>query len=94
MEASCLALYNSADSFHEVRKMAHERLDRWRDCLKPLIDQEKPPTLRELSGTMMQGRGQLMGGIRGSFLGTLSALPRPGGGPLPPMRSQIGAKTH
>jgi hypothetical protein len=63
MEASCLTLYNSADPFHEARQMAHEKLDQWLDCLEPLFHQEKPPTLMELSQTMMQGRGQLMGGI-------------------------------
>jgi len=33
----------------KVRHVAHQQLDQWLDQLQPLFDQEKPPTLLEIS---------------------------------------------
>ena len=42
--------------------MAHDALDQWIDTLAPLFDQEKPPTLMELSAHMTGTRGAFLGG--------------------------------
>ena len=46
----------------EVRRMAHDALDQWIDALAPLFDQQRPPTLMELSAHMTGTRGALLGG--------------------------------
>lgn len=42
--------------------MAHDALDQWIDTLAPLFEQEKPPTLMELSAHMTGTRGAFLGG--------------------------------
>ena len=42
--------------------MAHDALDQWIDNLAPLFEQEKPPTLMELSAHMTGTRGAFLGG--------------------------------
>ncbi len=42
--------------------MAHDALDQWIDTLAPLFDQQKPPTLMELSAHMTGSRGAFLGG--------------------------------
>ncbi len=51
------------DPLREVRKVAHQQLDKWLDQMKPLFDQEKPPTLLELSKHFTQTRTTLLGGV-------------------------------
>ena len=46
----------------EVRKMAHQHLDAWLDQMMPLLGQERPPTLMELSGIFTQTRTTLLSG--------------------------------
>ncbi len=42
--------------------MAHDALDQWIDTLAPLFDQDRPPTLMELSAHMTGTRGAFLGG--------------------------------
>jgi len=42
--------------------MAHDALDQWIDTLAPLFEQERPPTLMELSAHMSATRGTFLGG--------------------------------
>ena len=60
----CTALaFKTPDPLREVRKVAHQQLDKWPDQMKPLFDQEKPPTLLELSKHFTQTRTTLLGGV-------------------------------
>jgi len=60
----CAALaFMPPDPLREVRKVAHQQLDKWLDQMKPLFDQEKPPTLLELSKHFTQTRTTLLGGV-------------------------------
>lgn len=60
----CTALaFKTPDPLREVRKVAHQQLDKWLDQMKPLFDQEKPPTLLELSRHFTQTRTTLLGGV-------------------------------
>jgi hypothetical protein len=61
MLGACLRLPQS-DPLKEVRRMAHEALDQWIDTLAPLFEQEKPPTLMELSSLMTGTRSAFLGG--------------------------------
>ena len=42
--------------------MAHDALDRWIEMLAPLFEQDKPPTLMELSAHLTRTRGAFLGG--------------------------------
>ena len=42
--------------------MAHDALDRWIDTLAPLFEQDRPPTLMELSAHLTRTRGAFLGG--------------------------------
>ena len=61
MGCACLTLPQS-DPLEEVRRMAHDALDQWIDTLAPLFEQQKPPTLMELSAHMTGTRGAFLGG--------------------------------
>jgi len=61
MGCACLTLPES-DPLEEVRRMAHDALDQWIDTLAPLFEQERPPTLMELSAYMTGTRGAFLGG--------------------------------
>lgn len=62
MGMACPTLY-PRDPFAEAHRMARETFDQWFETLRPLFEQETPPTLPELSQTMTRIRGGLMGGI-------------------------------
>ncbi len=53
--------------------MAHREVDKWIDQMQPLLEQEKPPTLLELSNHFTQTRGALLGGILQSLSEALHA---------------------
>lgn len=53
--------------------MAHRQLDQWLDQMLPLFDQEKPPTLLELSKHFTQTRTTLLGGVLQSINESLYA---------------------
>jgi hypothetical protein len=61
MGCACLSL-PQPDPLEEVRRMAHDALDRWIDTLAPLFERTKPPTLMELSAHMTATRGAFLGG--------------------------------
>ncbi len=42
--------------------MAHDALDQWIDTLAPLFEQDRPPTLMELSAHLTRTRGAFLGG--------------------------------
>jgi len=68
----CAALaFMPPDPLREVRKVAHQQLDKWLDQMKPLFDQEKPPTLLELSKHFTQTRTTLLGGVLQSISASL-----------------------
>lgn len=70
----CTALaFKPPDPLREVRKVAHQQLDKWLDQMKPLFDQEKPPTLLELSKHFTQTRTTLLGGVLQSISKSLYA---------------------
>jgi hypothetical protein len=50
-----------------VRATVHQQLDSWLDTLSPVFEQEKPPTLSELSHLFTQTRGDLLGSCLQSF---------------------------
>jgi len=61
---ACTTLaFESPDPFSEVRHVAHRQLDQWLDQLQPLFDQEKPPTLLEISQHFTRTRTTLLGGV-------------------------------
>jgi hypothetical protein len=53
--------------------MAHQKLDEWLDKMTPLYEQEKPPTLRELSNYFTKTRPTLLGGMLQSISESLYA---------------------
>ncbi|AGA33945.1 hypothetical protein TVNIR_2296 [Thioalkalivibrio nitratireducens DSM 14787] len=59
----CAARVLELDPLEEVRRMAHEQLDQWLEQMRPLFEQEKPPTLLELSQHFTRTRQQLLGGV-------------------------------
>ncbi len=59
----CAALALDTDPLTEVRTMAHRQLDQWLDQMVPLFEQEKPPTLLELSNHFTRTRTTLLGGV-------------------------------
>lgn len=59
------------DPLEEVRRMAHEQLDQWLEQMRPLFEQEKPPTLLELSQHFTRTRQQLLGGVLQSLADAL-----------------------
>jgi len=61
------------DPLHEVREVAHKQLDKWLDQMAPLFEQEKPPTLLELSKYFTQTRTTLLGGVLQSISESLYA---------------------
>jgi hypothetical protein len=65
--------FETPDPLHEVRKVAHQKLDQWLDQMKPLFEREKPPTLRELSQHFTQTRTTLLGGVLQSISESLYA---------------------
>jgi hypothetical protein len=67
----CVVLAIDADPLMEVRTMAHRQLDQWLDQMRPLFEQEKPPTLLELSQHFTQTRTQLLGGVLQSITESL-----------------------
>lgn len=69
----CAALAVDTDPLTEVRTMAHRQLDQWLDQMLPLFDQEKPPTLLELSKHFTQTRTTLLGGVLQSINESLYA---------------------
>jgi hypothetical protein len=69
----CARVLDGADPLTEVRKVAHQELDKWLDQLAPLFDQEKPPTLLELSRHFTQTRTTLLGGVLQSISESLYA---------------------
>lgn len=70
----CAALaFEAPDPLREVRKVAHQQLDKWLDQMMPLFDQEKPPTLLELSKHFTQTRTTLLGGVLQSISESLYA---------------------
>jgi hypothetical protein len=50
-----------------IRKAAHEKLDCWIDELSPLLTEEKPPTLMEVSTRITETRSTLTGGVLDSI---------------------------
>ena len=44
-----------------VRQRAHAAMDRWLDSLGPLLQQEQPPSLMDLSEHVLETRQQLLG---------------------------------
>jgi hypothetical protein len=69
----CAAPAIEIDPLYEVRRMAHRQLDQWLDQMLPLFEQEKPPTLPELSRYFTQTRQQLLGGVLQSMADALYA---------------------
>ncbi len=70
----CAALtLEPPDPLREVRKVAHQELDQWLDQMMPLFDQNKPPTLLELSKHFTQTRTTLLGGVLQSISESLYA---------------------
>lgn len=67
MGMACPVLQHPS-SFNEACRMAHDKLDQWFENFRPLFEQGTPPTIRELSSSMTQTRGQLMGGIMQGIL--------------------------
>jgi len=51
------------DPLAKVRHVAHQQLDQWLDQLQPLFDQEKPPTLLQISQHFTKTRTTLLGGV-------------------------------
>ena len=60
--ATALA-YKTPDPLAKVRHVAHQQLDQWLDQLQPLFDQEKPPTLLQISQHFTKTRTTLLGGV-------------------------------
>ena len=73
MSACAVHPLEPADPFQEFRAMARQSLDRWLDQLRPLFEQETPPTLREMSQRFMETRTSLLGEILQSLGETLYA---------------------
>jgi len=69
----CAARVLEFDPLEEVRRMAHEQLDQWLEQMRPLFEQEKPPTLLELSQHFTRTRQQLLGGVLQSLADALYA---------------------
>ncbi|AGA34548.1 hypothetical protein TVNIR_2910 [Thioalkalivibrio nitratireducens DSM 14787] len=69
----CAARVLDLDPLEEVRRMAHEQLDQWLEQMRPLFEQEKPPTLLELSQHFTRSRQQLLGGVLQSLADALYA---------------------
>ena len=69
----CAALAVDTDPLTEVRTMAHRQLDQWLDQMLPLFEQEKPPTLLELSKHFTRTRTTLLGGVLQSINESLYA---------------------
>jgi len=55
--------YKTPDPLAKVRHVAHQQLDQWLDQLQPLFDQEKPPTLLQISQHFTKTRTTLLGGV-------------------------------
>lgn len=61
MGCACITLPEQ-DPLEEVRRMAHDAMDQWINSLAPPFEQERPPTLMELSAHMTRTRGAFLGG--------------------------------
>lgn len=63
----------TVDPLDEVRKVAHDQLDKWLDQMAPLFERDKPPTLLEISKHFTQTRSTLLGGVLQSISESLYA---------------------